>query len=165
MRERGVRSIKLKRFCKCTTSPTGCVVTWILPFLILLGSAATADDCVNCNFDHKNLAFADFSGSDLSGASFRKAYLVGANFTGAILDGADFTGAIANAAIFKRAELKNARFLDAELELTHFTDANFHNTDFTRAYMVHSKLDDRNQEKIILCTTTMFNATVSNKDC
>lgn len=138
---------------------------WLSSVFIVMGSHSLADDCSNCNFDYQNLAFADFSKSDLSGASFRNAYLVGANFTNAILDSTDFSGAIANAAIFRGADLKNTLFYGAELELTNFSDANFQNTDFTRAYLVHSKIDDASHAKIIFCRTTIFNATVNDKDC
>ena len=52
-------------------------------FLITSASA----DCVNCNFDEKNLANITFKDQNLSYASFKGAYLVNADFTGANLKG------------------------------------------------------------------------------
>ena len=52
-----------------------------------------------------------------------------------------------------------------ELELADFEDAHILGVNFTKAYLVHSRLNEKSANNAIFCMTVMFDATENNRDC
>lgn len=69
-----------------------------IEFQEILNRIAARKSCANIvaknfNFNDRNIAGVDFSGSDLTGSTFVKCNIRGSNFNGATLNDADFTKA------------------------------------------------------------------------